>query len=218
MNLSWPPGVPFSYNNPLTVPSENVTDHQLGDESRSISSVKHGVSQEFDKSTNSQSILSIYERQIAADEIRLLCLAAADDPKRPIVGCVETYSRDSCPEYEVTSYTWGREGGSDSKNSPIYLGPYWDVWLQTRNCLAVLHYFRPRREFRMAWVDAICINQDDTSERISQVTSMGLTYKTCARVVVYLGSDIVHRPSTHYRARGELHTLDIQILHSHSQQ
>lgn len=46
----------------------------------------------------------------------------------------------------------------------------------------------PRRAQRMPlWVDALCINQADTSERNHQVASMGLTYSSSSSLVIWLG-------------------------------
>jgi hypothetical protein len=43
----------------------------------------------------------------------------------------------------------------------------------------------------MLWVDALCINQEDTTERNHQVMQMGAIYEKAKRVVVWLG-----RPKT----------------------
>jgi hypothetical protein len=86
---------------------------------------------------------------------------------------LHTYTQDDCPEYETVSYTWGGEEGDSSLCKPIFLGPYWDVLFQTRNCWDMLKLLRPREGFRMVWVDAICINQRDKEEREDQVAKMG---------------------------------------------
>ncbi|KAL1653251.1 cell separation during budding [Didymella pomorum] len=46
-----------------------------------------------------------------------------------------------------------------------------------------------RHKARTVWADALCINQDDLSERAHQVTLMGRIYSQAERVVVWLGSD-----------------------------
>jgi hypothetical protein len=46
---------------------------------------------------------------------------------------------------------------------------------------------RPSREARVLWVDAICINQDDISERNHQVAQMGGIYSMASTVRVWLG-------------------------------
>jgi hypothetical protein len=40
---------------------------------------------------------------------------------------------------------------------------------------------------RYLWVDAICINQDDSDEKSDQVHRMGQTYKCASKVCIWLG-------------------------------
>jgi hypothetical protein len=56
----------------------------------------------------------------------------------------------------------------------------WNLW----NALLEL---RHEQDARTLWIDAICINQDDISERNHQVTQMGTIYKNSVRCVAWLG-------------------------------
>tara|TARA_R110002060_G_scaffold37273_5_gene48340 strand:+ start:236 stop:670 length:435 start_codon:yes stop_codon:yes gene_type:complete len=42
---------------------------------------------------------------------------------------------------------------------------------------------------RILWIDAICINQNDESERNHQVTQMGQIFSRASRVLAWLGLD-----------------------------
>ncbi|KAK3347246.1 heterokaryon incompatibility protein-domain-containing protein [Lasiosphaeria hispida] len=145
----------------------------------------------------------IYPEALQANEIRLLRLDAAEDPDTPIHLSLEAHN-ERYPEYEATSYTWGGEDGDNARCWPVYVGPYWDVLLQTKNCRDMLTFLRPNDGVtfnRVLWVDAICINQNDNNERASQVAQMRQIYKRCRRVVVYLGPDVATSPSQAYPLR-----------------
>ncbi|KAF5499516.1 Heterokaryon incompatibility protein 6, OR allele [Colletotrichum fructicola] len=123
---------------------------------------------------------------------------------------LEVYDDLRYHEYETVSYTWGGENGDSRLNQPIYIGPYWDILLQTRNCWEMLRHMRPWKGVRTIWVDAICINQTDMQERQEQVAKMGRIYEKASRVVIYLGPDLVPPTSTSslYPRRHNLREFD----------
>ncbi|KAI1869732.1 uncharacterized protein JN550_005713 [Neoarthrinium moseri] len=109
------------------------------------------------------------------------------------------------PEYEALSYTWGPPVGrgdeivdglpakvtrlvvkgsslSSRTSDPEYL----DVGL---NLFEALKHLRYADQPRTIWVDALCINQDDVTERIQQVVRMRDIYTLASRVVAWLGPD-----------------------------
>ncbi|PVH73309.1 hypothetical protein DL98DRAFT_501354, partial [Cadophora sp. DSE1049] len=142
---------------------------------------------------------AIYGTTLSAEEFRLARFDALEDglgPEYPIHIALEVFRLDDCPEYETVSYTWGGEDDDSRPCRPLFIGPYWDVLLQTRNCWDMLCYLRPRQGIRMVWIDAVCINQSDLVERALQVTSMRSVYQGCSRVVVYLGADLVSGSGT----------------------
>lgn len=53
-----------------------------------------------------------------------------------------------------------------------------------------LRCLRPDKEPRLLWVDALCINQEDTVERQNQVAKMGEIYNMARRVVVWVGPEL----------------------------
>ncbi|KAJ1324064.1 HET domain-containing protein [Microdochium nivale] len=88
-------------------------------------------------------------------------------------------SRDAIP-YEVVSYLWGdpelcEKITVDGQPLPV-----------TRNAFEMLDSLR-RAEHKYLWIDAICINQCDVTERSHQVQQMGEIYSSARQVVIYLG-------------------------------
>ncbi|KAH8791066.1 heterokaryon incompatibility protein-domain-containing protein, partial [Hyaloscypha finlandica] len=59
----------------------------------------------------------------------------------------------------------------------------------TPNLRDGLHQMRLRNRSRYLWADAICINQEDVSERGHQVSNMLEIYQTATLVLVWLGLD-----------------------------
>lgn len=152
----------------------------------------------------------IYKEQLSKNEIRLLCLSKVESTESPIHVDMEKHDGEYCPEYETVSYTWGGEDDDTRRQVPVYVGPFWDVLLQTKNCVSMLHYVRSRRASHFIWVDAICINQEDPIDRAAQVSKMSFIYQNCRRVIVYLGNEEPH-PKT-YRPRQPLATIRIEQL------
>jgi hypothetical protein len=113
-------------------------------------------------------------------EIRILTLnpGSVSDP----VECtLEHASLDDNPYYEALSYAWGdptitRKILVDGKKLPV-----------TVNLLAALENFRdPELHIRL-WVDAICVNQRNLSERGQQVKLMRRVFSQARRTLVWLG-------------------------------
>ncbi|XDG08093.1 hypothetical protein ABKA04_007708 [Annulohypoxylon sp. FPYF3050] len=95
------------------------------------------------------------------------------------------------PSYEALSYTWGSQsntvkarvlvpGPSGSFPCQFYLGA---------NLASALRHLRDRESSRCLWIDAICINQEDVSERNAQVRRMRLIYSLAERVVMWIGEE-----------------------------
>lgn len=131
-----------------------------------------------------------YGKTLKNDEFRVAVLSAAEKKEHPIHVTLEVYEDDCHPEYETVSYVWGGEDGDNTLCSPVFIGVWWDVSIHTRNCMSMLRFMRPWRGIRTLWVDALCINQRNPTERTAQVAKMGIIYRGCLRVIVYLGDDI----------------------------
>lgn len=118
-------------------------------------------------------------------EIRLVVIEGIDTTHNEVSCRLETLQFSQSLQYHALSYTWG-----DEKNpgSIICNGVRLSV---TSNLASALHCLLKRGEKNNIpmsfWIDAICINQDDKSERENQVILMGDIYRQAAEVIVWLG-------------------------------
>lgn len=83
--------------------------------------------------------------------------------------------------FESLSYAWGK----DAATSLLHIGN--KCLAITRNLDTALRAARRRDSTISIWVDAICINQHDVSERNHQIQLMRSIYTSAARVNVWLG-------------------------------
>lgn len=199
LNLRWPPC--GAYRNSSSA-SATTSVGQPAQPSDLISAV----------GTTAAPSPSIYVDSLGLEDIRLLCLNPSETADAPLHGSLLSYPHEFCPEYDAASYAWGGEDGDMSRDQPIYIGPYWDVLLQTKNCRSLLRYLRPRMGLRTVWVDALCINQKDKAERVNQVSRMGYIYQGCSRAILYLGDGVVEASEQPYRARQKLHLISAEKL------
>jgi hypothetical protein len=123
-----------------------------------------------------------YQHRLNAErnEIRTLTLIRGefDDP---IQCSLQTVSLDDHPTYTALSYVWGNIWD----NSPIFFDG--TVFLATKNLKLALQYIREAHREIVLWVDAICIDQNDTNERNHQVSLMGTLYSEAKGVIIWLG-------------------------------
>lgn len=113
-------------------------------------------------------------------QIRLLTLYTgySDDD----VHCsLRTTSLANAPEFEALSYVWG----DASHKFPITCdGECLEV---TANLLEALYECRDPDEPRTLWIDALCIDQSNNTEKEQQVQLMRRIYESARRVLVFLG-------------------------------
>ncbi len=114
-------------------------------------------------------------------EIRLLWILPSVDRWSSVVCNLEHISLDDNIPYEALSYTWG---GDVRIDSIILTGVAFPV---TSNLFAALRALRQEHSGRYLWVDAVCINQEDISERSQEVLRMLRIYQKAERVVIWLG-------------------------------
>src|SRR4051794_38739048 len=110
--------------------------------------------------------------------IRVLVLSPGT-PSTPITCSTTTVPLFSSPPpyYEALSYVWGSPLDPEHISFNGHEG-----FPVTRNLFIALKYLRfPDRE-RVLWVDALCINQKDVSERNEQVRLMGEVYGRASEV------------------------------------
>ncbi|KAH8805372.1 heterokaryon incompatibility protein-domain-containing protein [Xylogone sp. PMI_703] len=86
-------------------------------------------------------------------------------------------------KYKALSYTWG----NPSEISYIKLND--QPFPVTITLAAALQHLRKETETVELWVDAICINQQDTDEKNVQVRRMKEIYETAKEVIIWLGPE-----------------------------
>lgn len=108
-------------------------------------------------------------------------------------------------KYTALSYVWGDSTQTHSiqlgyhqlpTSSPAHTWPCapsseaddYKSFPVTRNLETALRHLRDRALGCILWVDAVCINQSDWEERLSQVRCMGQVYAEAMEVRIWLGS------------------------------
>jgi hypothetical protein len=140
-----------------------------------------------------------YSDQLARDSIRLLQLLPCKVLNDPLELQILTYPINEPPPYVALSYTWGPPGDE----IPAYtIADKIPVLLNERKLLVFPNLFHALKRIRGAWnfkkgpqhiwIDALCINQDDTSERASQVTIMDQIFQRASYTIVWLGESDNH--------------------------
>jgi hypothetical protein len=112
---------------------------------------------------------------------------------------VKTLTELSVPRYEALSYAWG----SSDNPVDIYIGTSDDYVVSvTQNLAYALQHLRYADRPRTLWIDAICVDQSNLTERSSQVQRMTDIYKLADMVLVWLGPE------------GDNSSFALEVLHS----
>jgi hypothetical protein len=118
-------------------------------------------------------------------DIRLLRLKPDEDEIAPIQCELFNYSLQKSTKgthlYEALSYVWG-----DPKETlPIRVdGDQFPVTVKLHEALLRL---RDRSIERIIWVDAVCIDQENSQEKEHQIQLMAKIYGQANRVIIWLG-------------------------------
>ncbi|OSS43193.1 hypothetical protein B5807_12187 [Epicoccum nigrum] len=114
-------------------------------------------------------------------EIRLISLHDSDDENALLSGQLERTTLND--DYSALSYVWG----DDHDRRPIQLNGVNTTI--TANLEKALKQLRAEKKATKIWIDAICINQRDNTEKSHQVQMMGEIYKHAnIRTVLWLGN------------------------------
>ena len=120
------------------------------------------------------------------DYIRLLLLQPGSDDA--IINCeLVATELHSAQAYEALSYTWGDLSNYQVIHITIPGSRKRKEFSVTSNCFSALTRLRLKEQPRILWIDALCIDQANLSERNHQVTLMFKIYSQAADVVIYLG-------------------------------
>lgn len=128
---------------------------------------------------------SLYSRPLTNPgerTIRVLCL----NPQRKntdggVSGCLRETTLDDPVPYNALSYRWG----ADPPHVPVKLSNG-TVNVTANGYDALVALYREGREFNL-WMDAICIDQSNDSEKAIQVAMMDKVYSKAHKVIVWLG-------------------------------
>lgn len=123
-----------------------------------------------------------------ASEIRLMTLLpGAFGAKVRITIRNIRLSKSLRPVYEALSYTWGSAIDSDY----VYVQDDKEekALAITPNLAEALRYLRYEDRPRVLWIDAICVDQNNTTERGHQVLRMADIYRHATRVIIWLGPE-----------------------------
>ncbi|KAK0108160.1 hypothetical protein ONS95_002982 [Cadophora gregata] len=135
----------------------------------------------------SQSLPVEYEYQplLESDSIRVLQLHPSTDlissPQCDLISTRLCEIKEPEHSYAAISYVWGDERDSHTisiGSHPLTVG---------RNIHSALRQIRRRDRPIRLWVDAICINQFNLTERNHQVQHMRAIYSAAEETIIYLG-------------------------------
>jgi hypothetical protein len=122
---------------------------------------------------------------LESNQIRLIKLrpgARTDPIVCDLYNTRHTNDRDEPIQYYALSYVWGSRGVT--RDVSLAGRPH----KVTVNLERALRYYRHHYPKGIAlWVDALCIDQDNLTERTHQVQLMSQIYSRCERMVMYLG-------------------------------
>ncbi|KAL6412063.1 hypothetical protein AUP68_04444 [Ilyonectria robusta] len=115
-------------------------------------------------------------------EIRLLSIQPAGSLVDPIICRLHPQLLSQNPQYEALSYTWDKK-----KSEPKFITLNGESFTVQENVERAIRRLRQRKTPRTVWIDAICINQNDTDERNCQVLLMRDIYSKAQQVCIWLG-------------------------------
>lgn len=126
--------------------------------------------------------------------IRLLTIHPGDEASA-LSGIIRSAPLELAPNYEAVSYAWGAEDFTDALDVVCDTGST-STSSETKdvrsipitpNVTSLLNSLRYPNEPRVLWIDAICINQANASERSVQVQQMRQIYSRAQRIIIWLG-------------------------------
>ncbi|KAF7536858.1 hypothetical protein G7054_g4173 [Neopestalotiopsis clavispora] len=118
---------------------------------------------------------------IKAGEFRLLRVERASELMQPLVVSLYTLPISEDNDYDAISYYWG-----DPNDTCTIIANGMECSV-TRSLHSALRHMRQRYVGRPFWIDGLCINQKDPTERNHQVAEMGRIYSCASFVTIWLG-------------------------------
>jgi len=122
------------------------------------------------------------------NSIRILCLEAGTGSDELSLHLQHTILSNPSLDFEALSYSWGASGGKFCRIQ----NPEGVIHVST-TLEQALRRVRRADGPRYIWVDSICINQEDETEKGHQVKLMCEIYQRATSVLVWLGSAQLHQ-------------------------
>lgn len=123
-------------------------------------------------------------------DIRVLCLFPASNPSEPLIGELSVVNLTECPDYDALSYTWEPSFEDEKIADGLLEIPSHQESIRIKgNLIQALRRLRLPDMPRILWVDAIRIDQENTTERNHQVRMMASIYLTASKVFGWLGEE-----------------------------
>lgn len=159
--------------------------------------------------TNTDEVSSLYACLPLPRESKFIRVLDIHSPSRPddsdsSIQCdlrVINLDSDDYPSFAALSYVWGIDA---AEGHFITCG---DCTLRvTPNCHSALRHLRDKLGNFTIWIDAICINQRDESEKMSQILLMGDIYSKAKITYIWLGegSAATNRAMAYLKTTGYL--------------
>ena len=153
-----------------------------------VSHLSSGVAMEEQLSSGLRdapaSIYALVPLKARSRQIRVLDVTSIleDSSNKCLHGILRVVNLDDKPAFAALSYVWGTYGVA---RKTIQLeGVKKEL---TDNCWSALWHLVKQLGSFTIWVDAICINQDDDSERAAQVSLMKDIYSVARPTYIWLG-------------------------------
>ncbi|KAH7381045.1 heterokaryon incompatibility protein-domain-containing protein [Cadophora sp. MPI-SDFR-AT-0126] len=138
-----------------------------------------GMYKSLDQPKNEIRLLKIYPMEIQPASTKHTGLLSCSLEVRSL--------DDESLKFDALSYVWG----DAMQTMPIFIDN--KVFLVTWNLYAALVSFRDNKKIPdLLWVDAICINQQDSLERNHQVALMAKLYRQAEKVHIWMGPETKH--------------------------
>ena len=153
--------------------------------------VRHGLSEQERMAHNATAFTERLPDNTDSDHHWIRLFELDSGPRCPttsttdgisVSGRLLTCALEDCPPYLALSYSWGEQ----STLVPFVVGSHQD-FLISLDLHYALRNLRHEHQSCYVWIDTICINQADISERNSQVKIMREVYARAESVCIWLG-------------------------------
>jgi hypothetical protein len=141
-----------------------------------------------------------YRQQVGDGQVRILTVQPGSHLD-PISCTMREIKTKNAPSYDAVSYCWTH--GVDL--FPITVNGF-DDFRVPANLIACLRRVRNIESERHVWIDAICINQGDETEKSEQVQQMPKIYGNGWQTLIWLGETEPDFPSCPVRDHGYCNT------------